>query len=269
MAQWWAAERDHMEQEAAAKASVREFYDGITRRLGHSKLGDASVFLNYGYVSLGAGDEAGHDVSPRQINPNSVRLVHELIGATQLQGRRVLDVGCGRGGASALFADQFGADVIGIDLSPEAIAFCRRRHGQPNVRFDIADAENLPIEAASIDVVTNIESSHNYPDLRGFLAEVQRVLRAGGTLLYTDFLSVQRWTEVRASLESLRFALHTERDITANVLASCDAVAARRAKAFGAKDALIDKFLAVPGSTVYEQMRTRSLEYRILRARRE
>jgi len=52
------------------------------------------------------------------------------------------------------------------------------------------------------------------------------------------------------------------------VLHSCDDVAANRTKAFGGKDAMIENFLAVPGSTVYEQMQSGAWEYRLLRAER-
>ena len=68
-------------------------------------------------------------------------------------------------------------------------------------------------------------------------------------------------------LASLCFKLLDARPITANVLASCDAVAATRAQAFGGGDAMIDNFLAVPGATVYEQMRSGAWQYRILRAK--
>ncbi len=87
---------------AAAKASYREFYNDVTRRLERSGVGDASFFLNYGYISLGEGDEARFEVPDLVFNPSSVRLAFELIGGTALQGRRVLDVGCGRGGTVAL-----------------------------------------------------------------------------------------------------------------------------------------------------------------------
>ena len=125
----------------------------------------------------------------------------------------------------------------------------------------------MPFEDRSFDVVTNIESSHTYPNLRTFFAEVRRVLKSGGDFLYTDLLPVQRWAEVRVLLTSLRFELIDDRAITENVLASCDAVAATRARAFGSADAAIDNFLAVPGSSVYEQMRSGAWEYRIVRAR--
>jgi ubiquinone/menaquinone biosynthesis C-methylase UbiE len=249
------------------KEGVRDLYDSISRRLGQSRLGDASFFLNYGYVSLGQGDDVRTDIA-RGLDPNAIRLVYELIGVTQLRDQRVLDIGCGRGGSAALLADRFGADVTGIDLAPEAIAFCRRRHHQPGVRFEIGDAENLPVEAESIDTVVNIESSHAYPNLDGFLAEVRRVLKPGGVFLYADFLPVRRWAEVRAALNALHLEQFADRNITPNVLASCDNVAVRRLKAFGEKSEGISKFLAVPGSDIYEKMRAGDWEYRILRARR-
>jgi acyl transferase domain-containing protein/SAM-dependent methyltransferase len=254
--------------EDAAKAGYRRFYDDVTRRLERSGAGDASFFLNYGYISLGHGDEAVVDTPEGIFNPTSVRLARELIGAVDLSNRRVLDVGCGRGGTVALLAEQYGADATGVDLAPEAVAFCRRAHLLPGVRFDVGDAENLPFEDGSFDAVINIESSHTYPNLRAFFAEVRRVLAPDGWFLYTDLLPVQRWAEVRVLLRARGFSLHQDRLITANVLASCDQVAAARTRAFGEASAEIDNFLAVPGSAVYEQMSSGAWEYRILRANR-
>jgi SAM-dependent methyltransferase/acyl carrier protein len=253
---------------AVAKARFREFYNHITQRLEQSGVGDASFFLNYGYVSLGDGDEAQIEADEAAVNKSSIRLAYELVGRADLRRRRVLDVGCGRGGTAALLAERFEADVTGVDLAPDAIAFCRRVHQSPNLRFEVGDAENLPVADGACDVVTNIESSHTYPNVRGFFSEVRRVLKEEGTFLYTDLLPVQRWEEVRMLLASLRFKLLDDRPITPNVLASCDAVAATRARAFGGGDAMIDNFLAVPGSTVYEQMRSGAWEYRIIRAKR-
>jgi phthiocerol/phenolphthiocerol synthesis type-I polyketide synthase E len=254
--------------EAAAKQSYRDFYDEVTRRLEQTGVAEASFFLNYGYRSLGKGDEGRVDVPSDVFNANSVRLVFELIGPTDLHGRRVLDVGCGRGGAAALVADRFATDVTGVDLSSAAIAFCRRTHGDPRLRFDVGDAEHLPCEDGSFDVVTNIESSHTYPNLRLFFTEVSRVLAHGGTFLYTDLLPVARWMEVRALLGPLGLVIERDREITPNVLASCDEVAASRTKAFGGSNPAIDNFLAVPGSMIYEQMRSGAWEYRIIRATR-
>ena len=252
--------------EAAAKATYRDFYDDVTRRLERSGVGEASFFLNYGYRPIGGEDEAQFAVPEGVPNPSSIRLAFELIGATDLDRRRVLDVGCGRGGTVALIAERFDADVTGVDLSPEAVAFCRRIHRHPRTRFEVGDAEHVPFADRTFDAVTNIESSHTYPNLRAFFAEVARVLVSSGLFLYTDLLPVQRWMEVRVLLAPLGFQIEGERHITPNVLASCDQVASTRAQAFGSADAMIDNFLAVPGSAVYEQMNSGAWEYRILRA---
>jgi len=66
-------------------------------------------------------------------------------------------------------------------------------------------------------------------------------------------------------LESLGLRAESERDI---ILESCDDMAANRTEAFGGSIEMIDNFLAVPGSAVYEQMRSGAWEYRIVRARR-
>ena len=254
---------------AAAKAGYRQFYDDVSKRLERTGVGEASFFLNYGYLSVrdGTADEARHAVPDGVFNPSSVRLAYELVGPTDLAGKRVLDVGCGRGGTVALLAERFGAEVVGVDLAPEAVAFCRRAHRHPDVRFEVGDAEHLPVEDASFDVVTNVESSHTYPDVRAFLTEVRRVLRPGGWFLHTDLLPGLRWTEVRALLASLGLTVVDDREITPNVLASCDEVASTRTGAFGGGNALVDNFLAVPGSAVYEQMASGAWEYRILRSR--
>ena len=255
--------------ELATKQSYRDFYDDVTRRLEETGVAAASFFLNYGYVSLGNGDEARVTVPDTVFNSNSVRLAYEVIGSHDLRGKRVLDVGCGRGGTAALIADHFATSVLGVDLSPEAVTFNRRTHHDPNLRFEVGDAEHLPCDAASFDVVTNIESSHTYPNLRAFYGEVARVLAKGGVFLYTDLLPVARWLEVRALLGPLGLSIRTDREITPSVLASCDAIAGMRAQAFGGNSATMDNFLAVPGSHVYEQMKSGNWEYRIVRAVRK
>src|SRR5262249_27758888 len=134
-------------------------------------------------------------------NPSSVRLAFELIGDPELGARNVLDIGCGRGGTGALMVETFSANAPGVGLSPAALALCRNTHH--SARFEAGDAEHLHFENAAFDVVTNVESSHTYPNLRAFLAEVARVLRSGGRFLYTDLLPVQRWAEIRVILTPL------------------------------------------------------------------
>jgi len=62
-----------------------------------------------------------------------------------------------------------------------------------------------------------------------------------------------------------------DRDITKNVVLSCNEIAASRAQVFqsGNDDQLVNNFLAAPGSQVYEEMRSGAWIYRICRLRKE
>jgi SAM-dependent methyltransferase len=74
--------------------------------------------------------------------------------------------------------------MVGVDVSSQAVAFCRQRHDVPGLLFEVGDAGHLAFGPASFDAVPNIESSHCYGDSAAFLAEVRRVLRPDGYFLY-------------------------------------------------------------------------------------
>jgi len=91
---------------------------------------------------------------------------------------RILDIGCGTG-ANLEMLSAFGA-AEGVDVSPDALAFCRRR-GLQNVHQ--GEAEHLPYEDGSFDLVTALDVvEHLDDDVRG-LSEMRRVLRPGGFAL--------------------------------------------------------------------------------------
>jgi SAM-dependent methyltransferase len=97
----------------------------------------------------------------------------------------VLEVGCSFGHQTFLLARRF-ASVEAVDLSPESIALARRRAehwGVGNVRFDVADAENLAAYAdASFDLVLSFSTLRFCPDPLRALREFRRVTRPGGRL---------------------------------------------------------------------------------------
>ncbi|HSS52856.1 MAG TPA: class I SAM-dependent methyltransferase, partial [Thermoanaerobaculia bacterium] len=151
-----------------------------------------------------------------------------------------------------------------------AIAFCSRTQLDPSARFLVADAERLPFAEGSFDAVTNVESSHTYPGIDRFYAEVHRVLASGGVFLYADLVAAERLPQRLRSLSDAGLRLESSRDITCNVLVACDETAVRRLAAFGTgNDArTMDNFLAVPGSKVYEDMASGRSMYGIWRVRK-
>jgi SAM-dependent methyltransferase len=91
---------------------------------------------------------------------------------------RILDVGCGTG-ANLEMLSRFG-EVKGVDVSAEALAFCCAR-GLENVKQ--GEAECLPYEDDSFDLVTGLDVVEHLDDDRAGLQEMRRVLRHGGYAL--------------------------------------------------------------------------------------
>jgi len=101
----------------------------------------------------------------------------------------VLDVGCGIGNL-ALEAARTGATVTGVDIAPEMVANARRAAeaaGSP-VRFMEGDAEDLPVETGSVDVVMSSFGCMFAPRHAVTAGELARVLRPGGRM------GVAAWT---------------------------------------------------------------------------
>ena len=91
---------------------------------------------------------------------------------------RILDVGCGTG-ANLELLGQFG-DAEGVDVSMDALAFCRAR-GLQNVRHGAA--EKLPYRDGSFDLVTALDVVEHLDDDVAGLREMRRVLRPEGRAL--------------------------------------------------------------------------------------
>ncbi len=112
---------------------------------------------------------------------------------------RLLDAACGSGRFLHQLAQAFPAmQMSGIDLSQaylqEAARYLR---GRRNVSFEQANAEALPFENGSFDIVTCVYLYHELPNevRRRVTAEIARVLKPGGLFVFVDSL---QWGDVEA-----------------------------------------------------------------------
>jgi ubiquinone/menaquinone biosynthesis C-methylase UbiE len=119
--------------------------------------------------------------------------IREVVGN---QPAKVLDVGCGTG----LFAARLRAalnhvEIVGVDLVPEMLAQGRSRwrRDRAHVLPIQGDSERLPFGSGTFDIVTCANSFHHYPHQDRAIAEMRRVLRAGGRLMVIDGYRDSLW----------------------------------------------------------------------------
>ena len=107
-------------------------------------------------------------------------------------GIKVLDLGCGIGGACRFIADKYDCEVTGIDITPEYIETAQLisdKVGIKNVTFEQASAMDLPFEKNTFDVIWTQHVQMNIEDKSSFINEAARVLKPSGKLAYFDILS--------------------------------------------------------------------------------
>jgi ubiquinone/menaquinone biosynthesis C-methylase UbiE len=100
----------------------------------------------------------------------------------------VLDVATGTGNVAMAFA-PFVRRVVGIDITPEMLAEAEdmsRQDCARNVDLCLADVMALPFPDGAFDLVLSRRAPHHFPDIKGALGEMSRVLRPGGVLAIDD-----------------------------------------------------------------------------------
>jgi ubiquinone/menaquinone biosynthesis C-methylase UbiE len=243
---------------------IRASYQFINARAKDS----ANTFMNYGYSALD-GENPGLQLNQdEQFQRYSAYLYYRVAQSVDLKDRDYLEVGCGRGGGSALVKRQFEPhSVTGIDFAPRAIEFCKRYHHVDGLHFKVGDAENLPFAAESFDVVASVESSHCYPNIDAFLREAHRVLRPNGHLLLADFRNSDEFDHLRDQFVAAGFDIIEDESITKNVVHALDLDSQRRLQVVnkhtlrGTRRTMLE-FTGVAGSRIYTDFSSGFVDYR-------
>lgn len=120
-----------------------------------------------------------------QINPLRLEWIHSLV---PLQGKSVLDVGCG-GGILADAMARKGANVLGIDLATKALKVAQLHAleaGTPNVEYREVSAEALAAEMpAAFDAVTCMEMLEHVPDPASVVRACATLVKPGGWVFFS------------------------------------------------------------------------------------
>jgi SAM-dependent methyltransferase len=222
------------------------------------------TFMNYGM----AGRTPALNLIPEQEKDRySMQMYHFVANKIDLKGRSMLEVGCGRGGGLNYIKEHLNPrSVTGLDLNQKAINFCQNFHCQKNATYVQGDAQKIPFENDSFDVVLNVESSHRYPEPQKFFHEVYRVLKPGGYFLFTDFRTDDAVPNMELQLKTSRLGLIEKEDISRNVLDALDLSESERNKLINRLAPrglrfLARKFAATPGTPTYEKFKTGEFLY--------
>jgi ubiquinone/menaquinone biosynthesis C-methylase UbiE len=227
---------------------------------------DTWSFMNYGYapdanaavLSLAEKDE---------IHRYAIQHYHFLATKTLIKDKDVLEVGCGRGGGSNYIATHLHPkSMTGMDLASKAVELCNKCFISQNLKYISGNAEKIPLESNSRDVVINVESCHAYGSVDDFLREVKRVLRPGGHLLLTDIRGNAGKDLLVGKIVNSGLEIIEEEDITLNVVNAIeeeDAMKWKRIRQSVPKwlQAYFSEFAGSVGSQTHKQLKNRDLVY--------
>lgn len=222
--------------------------------------------MNYGFDPEDPKDRPA--LEPGDENDRTcIQLYHHVATRRPVEGRRVLEVGSGRGGGASYVARYLRpAEVVGMDRSPQAVALANRLMARPGLRYEVGDAEAIPLPDASFDVVLNVESCHCYGSVPKFLSEVKRVLRPGGHLLLTDLRLQERVAQLDQEMQDSGMVVEDRQEITRDVVRGLRADHDRRSRliaesgVWGFRGAL-HAFAATEGSTTFRDLDNGTFRY--------
>jgi ubiquinone/menaquinone biosynthesis C-methylase UbiE len=186
-------------------------------------------FMNYGYAEL---DGSQLDLrSYTEKDRYFIQLYHFVVAEVDINGKKLLEVGSGRGGGASYIANTLEpSEMIGLDYSANAVKFSNKHNAIGNLSFVEGDAEALPCENESYDVVLNVESSHCYGNMQQFVNEVYCILKPGGYFSWVDLRSAEDGKQLSSIFKTAAFEIKQEGIITPQVLNALDLIHEQKMK---------------------------------------
>ncbi len=220
-------------------------------------------FMNYGYIPPGAPFPLAPQDEPERA---FIGLYAQALDGLAVEGKRVLEVGCGRGGGVRYVARYHGPKAVtGLDYSAQTVVRARALNADtPGLSFEQGDAEKLPFPDASFDVVVNIESSHCYGDVAAFAREVSRVLAPGGVFTFADMRTPAMLPDLDRALAAPGLTLTAETDLTPGVVKALNAADGRKKERIGRLKLMkrfVTEFSGARGSTLYKGLTGGHVKY--------
>lgn len=97
-----------------------------------------------------------------------------------VKGKIVMDVACGEGYGSHMLIESGAQEVVGIDISSEAINHARKKYKTKKLKFITSNALSLPFKDNTFDIVVSFETIEHLSDQLKFVKEIKRLLKKNG-----------------------------------------------------------------------------------------
>jgi len=236
----------------------------LYQRMARSQDNPEFRFMNYGFKDASGPPLSEADEPDRLF----IQLYYMNIRDTNLEGKEVLEIGSGRGGGAYWISRTMKPkSLVALDYSEQAIHRCVDWYSsQDNLSFIEGNAEKLPLEDETFDVVYNVESSHCYGDIPAFLGEVFRVLRPQGKFCWTDMRDPKAMLELHEQFTLTGFNIESRAEVTSNVIEALNDIDEGRREMIrnSAPPSLrksFETFGGVPGTPIYEALKSGRIGY--------
>ncbi|MEV6237512.1 methyltransferase domain-containing protein [Lentzea sp. NPDC051838] len=180
---------------------VGQYYDAKTAKLVRKYGPGPRIHYHVGYYPSSETPLHAADATPESIR-SSIRVHQEgllqygakIWGAEHRLSGKVLDVGCGLGGGSLFWAQEYGADVTAITNAPEhpqfINGFARECGVDGKVRTLVCDANHLTVDDGPYDAAVAIESS-GYFNRPQWFERLSHVIRPGGSVCIEEVFTTR------------------------------------------------------------------------------
>lgn len=132
------------------------------------------------------------DIIGDVLHPGGLNLTAKVAEIAKIdEASTVLDLASGKGSTAKFLAENFGCNVVGLDLSANLIkVFKKGSTGSifPRIEFTIGDAEAMPYTDSCFDIVVCECAFNLFQNKRRVLSEIYRVLKGGGRFALTDIV---------------------------------------------------------------------------------
>lgn len=108
-----------------------------------------------------------------------------VVNQINLKEKKVLDIASGEGYGSKILS-QYSNSVVGVDISSETVVYANEKYQSSNLYFVQGNADKIPLETDSIDVVVSFETIEHHDKHIEMINEIKRVLKKDGILIISS-----------------------------------------------------------------------------------